>query len=110
MSGAPGAGAAARDGGTSPSGQFATWTARLADHPAGTAVLFGLAVLEACVFPAPTEAAFVALGLARPRRSWYLAAVATIGSLVGATVGYAVGAAYFEQVGRPLLERVGLLD
>jgi membrane protein YqaA with SNARE-associated domain len=67
-------------------------------------------VLEACVFPAPTEAAFVALGLARPRRSWYLAAVATVGSLVGATVGYAIGAAYFERVGRPLLEGVGLLD
>ena len=93
-----------------PAPQVAGWALRLADHPAGAAVLFALAVLEACVFPAPTEAAFVALGLARPRRAWRLAAVATSGSLVGAAVGYALGAAYFERLGRPLLEAVGLLD
>jgi membrane protein YqaA with SNARE-associated domain len=93
-----------------PARQVAGWARRLAVHPAGGAVLFALAVLEACVFPAPTEAAFVALGLAEPRRSWRLAAVATAGSLVGAGVGYAMGAAYFERLGRPLLEAVGLLD
>lgn len=86
------------------------WARRLGDHPAGAAVLFVLAVLEACVFPAPTEAAFVALGLARPARSWRLAVVATSGSLVGAAIGYLVGAAYFGRIGRPLLESVGLLD
>jgi membrane protein YqaA with SNARE-associated domain len=68
-----------------------------------------LAVLEACVFPAPTEAAFVALGLARPRRSWWLAGVATGGSLVGAGIGYTLGATAFERLGRPLLESAGLL-
>jgi membrane protein YqaA with SNARE-associated domain len=109
VSGAP-VPSAAGGGGAPPGARAAGWALRLADHPAGTALLFLLAVLEACVFPAPTEAAFVALGLARPRRSWYLAAVATVGSLVGATVGYAIGAAYFERVGRPLLEGVGLLD
>lgn len=85
------------------------WVQRIADHPAGSPVLFLLAVLEACVFPAPTEAVFVALGLARPRRSWRLAAVAVGGSLLGAAIGYAVGAVWFERIGEPLLDSVGLL-
>ena len=96
--------------GNDPARQTGPWALQLVEHPAGTAVLVALAVLEACVFPAPTEAAFVALGFAHPRRSWRLAAAVTAGSLVGAAVGYAVGAAYFERVGRPLLEAVGLLD
>ena len=111
-----GAGAPADANGAAPSGsdehrrRVAPWALRLAEHPAGAAVLFALAVLEACVLPAPTEAAFVALGFARPHRSWRLAAVATAGSLVGAAVGYAVGAAYFARLGEPLLAAVGLLD
>ena len=85
------------------------WARRIAEHPAGAAALFLLAVLEACVFPAPTEALFLALGIGQPRRSWRLAGVATGGSLVGAAVGYTIGAAYFERAGRPLLVWAGLL-
>ena len=86
------------------------WAHRLAAHPAGPAALFVLAVLEACLFPAPTEILFVALGVGAPRRSWRLAAVATAGSVVGAAVGYGVVALYFERAGRPLLAWAGLLN
>lgn len=85
------------------------WAVRLAEHRYGAVVLFVLAILEACVFPAPTEAVFLALGVGRPRRSWQLAAVATAGSLVGAGIGYLIGAAFFERLGQPLLARTGLL-
>ena len=37
------------------------WILRWADHPSGPLVLVLMAVLEACVFPAPTEAMFIAL-------------------------------------------------
>jgi len=86
----------------------AGWVSRWGEHPAGAAVLFLLAVLEACVFPAPTEVLFVALGLGRPRRSWWLAAIATLGSVTGALIGYTFGAGFYRQLGAPLLERVGL--
>ena len=80
---------------------------RWARHPAGPALLFGFAVLEGTLFPAPTEALFLALALGRPRRVGWLLAVAVAGSVGGGTLGYFLGAAFFESVGRPLLEWSG---
>lgn len=82
---------------------------RWAAHPAGPALLFAFAVLEGCLFPAPTEALQAALAVARPRLGWQLAALATAGSVAGGLVSYAVGALFFERLGAPLLERHGLL-
>lgn len=82
---------------------------RWAAHPLGPALLFLSGVLEACLFPAPTEALLVALALARPGRAWRLGALATAGGVVGAALGYWIGASLFERVGRPLLEWQGLM-
>lgn len=84
--------------------------ARWAGHPAGPALLFAFAVVEGCLFPAPTEALYAALALARPRRAWALAAVAAAGSVVGGAIGWTFGAALFERVGRPVLASYGLLE
>ena len=83
---------------------------RWARHPAGPALLFAVAVVEGCLFPAPTEALYAALALARPRRAWALAAVAAAGSVVGGVIGWTFGAALFERVGRPVLGSYGLLE
>jgi membrane protein YqaA with SNARE-associated domain len=88
-----------------PGGRIERWAA----HPLGPALLFLFAVLEACLFPAPTEALFLALAVGRPGRSWRLAALATAGGVVGAAAGYAMGAAFFERLGRPVLAWHGLL-
>lgn len=80
------------------------WALRAGEHPAGPWVLVLFAIMEAFVFPAPTEALFLALALARPRRSWALAALATAASVAGGVVGYHVGAFFFDRVGRPVLE------
>lgn len=98
-----------RAGPVTPWARLAAWVVRLAEHRYGAGVLFVLAILEACVFPAPTEAVFLALGVGRPRRSWRLAAIATAGSLVGAGLGYLIGASFFASVGQPLLVWAGLL-
>lgn len=90
------------------SGRVERWVERWGAHPLGPAALFAAAVLEACLFPAPTEAVFLALALARPRRAWRLAALATAGGVVGAGVGYWIGASFFERVGQPVLEWYGL--
>ena len=87
-------------------GRLLTW----ADRPAGAAVLVVLALLEATVFPGPTEAMLVALTLARPRRAWAFAALATGASVAGGLIGYQLGAVFFESVTRPLLASYGLLD
>lgn len=83
--------------------------ARWAAHPAGPALLFLCAVVEGCLFPAPTEALYAALALARPRRAWALAGLAAAGSVAGGVVGWTFGAALFERVGRPVLGSYGLL-
>jgi membrane protein YqaA with SNARE-associated domain len=68
------------------------------------------AVVEGCLFPAPTEALYAALALARPRRAWALAGLAAAGSVVGGVVGWTFGAALFDRVGRPVLGSYGLLQ
>ncbi len=83
---------------------------RWARHPAGPALLFVFAVMEGCLFPAPTEALYAALALSRPQRAWTLAGVAAAGSVAGGAIGWTFGAALFERVGRPVLGSYGLLE
>jgi membrane protein YqaA with SNARE-associated domain len=97
---------AAREPGT---GDAPARLERWARHPAGPVLLFVFAVVEGCLFPAPTEALYAALALARPRRAWALAGVAAAGSVVGGMIGWTFGAALFERVGRPVLDSCGLL-
>jgi membrane protein YqaA with SNARE-associated domain len=82
---------------------------RLADHPGGIAALVALALLEATVFPGPTEAMLIALTLGRRERVTLYAVVAVAASLVGGIIGYHLGARMFDDVARPLLESYGLL-
>lgn len=86
------------------------WILRWADHPTGPLVLALMAILEACVFPAPTEAMFIALALGRPRRSWWFAGLASAASVAGGVTGYYLGAALFDEIARPVLSWYGLTD
>ena len=76
----------------------------------GVLVLVVSAVIEATIFPAPTEAALVVMTIARPGRAWILAGVATAASVAGGLVGYIIAASYFPTVVAPLLDAYGLLD
>ena len=69
--------------------------------------LVGCAVLEGTLFPAPTEALFLALALARPRGVGWLVAPAVAGSVGGGTLGYMLGAAFFDSLGHRLLQMSG---
>ena len=81
-----------------------------ADRPAGVGILVLFAMLEATVFPGPTEVMLLALTLGRPQRAWLFAAIATAASVVGSIIGYQLGIALFGEVVRPLLASYGLLD
>lgn len=80
----------------------------LADRPIGTVILVVLALLEATVFPGPTEAMLIALTLGRRQRVIWYASVATLASVVGAVGGYFLGATVFADVVEPLLRSYGL--
>ena len=86
------------------------WVLGWADRPSGPALLVLLALLEATVFPAPTEALLIALALGRPRRAWWLGALAAVASVLGGLAGYWLGSVFFDRLGQPLLASYGLLE
>lgn len=73
-------------------------------------VLVLLTLLEATIFPAPTEAMLLAMCVSQPRRSWWFAALAAAGSLVGGVIGYHLGAFTFAEVGAPVLQWLGFQE
>lgn len=83
---------------------------RLAAGRWGAVLLILFALLEATLFPAPTEAMLIALVLANPRRVWLLAAVAAGASVAGGLIGYWLGAAFFATLVEPLLDLYGFLS
>ena len=100
-----------REGGEStPPGPVLARLLALADRPAGVVVLVVLALLEATVFPGPTEAMLLALTLGRPKRAWWFAGIATAASVVGGVIGYQLGATLFAEVVRPVLATYGFTD
>ncbi|HEY0023607.1 MAG TPA: VTT domain-containing protein [Longimicrobium sp.] len=85
--------------------RWARWTG----GRAGPVLLFACAVVEGCLVPAPTEAVFAALAIARPRRAWALGALAAAGSVLGGVIAWHLGATAFDRYGQPLLARYGLM-
>lgn len=69
--------------------------------PYGPLGLFVLAFSESSFFPIPPDLLLIALALANPKTSFYLAAITTAGSVLGAIFGYFIGL----KGGRPLLRR-----
>lgn len=85
------------------------WLLEYAERPGGVIILVVLALLEATVFPAPTEAMLLALAIARPRRAWWLGGIAAVASAAGGIIGYQLGSAVFQEVAQPVLASQGLL-
>ena len=85
------------------------WLLARADRPGGVLILVVLALLEATLFPAPTEAMLLALAIARPRRAWWLGGVAAVASAAGGIIGYHLGLTLFTEVAQPVLASRGLM-
>ena len=83
------------------------WTLRLADTRYAMWALALVAFIESSVFPIPPDILMIPMILARPRRAWEIAALATLASVIGGLAGYWIGDALFESVGRPVLEFYG---
>ena len=83
--------------------------AALAERPVGAVVLVLLALLEATVFPGPTEAMLIALTLGRRDRVLWFVALAISASVTGGIAGYFLGATLFDDLVRPLFESYGMM-
>jgi len=69
------------------------WVMRWADTPYGSPAMGALAFSEAIYFPVPADILLLALCLARPRRSFFFAAVCVTFSIIGGSVAFALGLA-----------------
>ena len=68
------------------------WVLHWADTPYGTPALGALAFAESSFFPVPPDVLLIALGIGRPKLSFFYALVCSCASIVGGLLGYAIGA------------------
>ena len=72
--------------------------------------LLALAVAEASFFPVPVEALLLPMMFATPSRAWFLALLATVGTVVGGVAGYVIGLFLQDAVAWPVLEFYGYTE
>jgi len=84
------------------------WTLSWAEHPAALYALFFIALIESSVFPIPPDILLMALSLGKPASALRFAAIATLGSTVGAMLGYGIGLFLFSSVGQVIVDFYGL--
>ncbi len=102
----------AEDGarGNRPSGlqRFFAQLQQWADAGWSGSVVFAWGLLQGCVFPGIADVFFVPLALARPKRAYVLALLATSGTLIGSVILYAAGASALTLLQGPGAEWLGL--
>ena len=76
--------------------------------PYGVWALFFLAVAESSFFPIPPDLFLIALCIANPKKSFFYAAVCSVGSVLGGMAGYALGLGFMDVIGTRILEWYGL--
>lgn len=80
------------------------WTMGLAGHRRATWALGGVSFAESSFFPIPPDVILIPMILAKRKRAFVYALLATITSVLGGIAGYLIGMFLFEALGQPLLE------
>jgi membrane protein YqaA with SNARE-associated domain len=83
------------------------WMIKAAQSPRAVWILFGLSFAESSFFPLPPDLMLVPMCVAKPGRSFYYAAICTLGSVLGGIAGYCIGDFLFAQVGEPIINAYG---
>jgi membrane protein YqaA with SNARE-associated domain len=76
----------------------------LSARPAAPFWLFGIAFAEASFFPIPPDALLIPMALAQPRKAFWFALIATIGSVLGGALGYAIGFLLLAKLAQPIID------
>lgn len=86
------------------------WTLALAGRKTAEIWLAIIAFVESSVFLVPADVLFVPMALARPKRAYRFALVATVASTLGGIAGYMLGSYAYEALAKPVLSFYGKLD
>lgn len=86
------------------------WTLALAARETAEVWLAVIAFVESSVFLIPADVLFLPMALARPKRAYRFALIATVASVLGGIAGYLLGHYAFEAIAKPVLSFYGKLD
>lgn len=86
------------------------WTMNLAGRPTAEIWLAIIAFVESSVFLVPADVLFIPMALARPKRAYRYALVATAFSVLGGVAGWYLGYYAYDQLAKPILAFYGKLD
>ena len=86
------------------------WVLALSARKSAEVWLFIIAVVESSFFLIPADVLFLPMALARPKRAYRLAFIATAGSVLGGILGYFLGLYLFELLAKPVLSAFGELQ
>jgi membrane protein YqaA with SNARE-associated domain len=86
------------------------WTLSLAARKSAEYWLAFIAFIESSIFLVPADVLFLPMAIARPKRAYRYAFVATVASVLGGIAGWFLGYYAYETIARPVLEFYGKLD
>jgi membrane protein YqaA with SNARE-associated domain len=86
------------------------WIISLSESNRAPFALAAVAFAESSFFPIPPDVILIPMSLARPRRAWHYAAIATIASVSGGVLGYFIGALLYDTIGQWLIHLYGYAD
>ncbi len=79
--------------------RFYDWMMSYSAHPRANWVLAGVSFTESSFFPLPPDPLYLAMLMANRERTWHLATLCTISSVLGGLLGYYIGYTLFETIG-----------
>jgi len=80
------------------------WVLSWAHRKYSNTALFILAFMESSFFPIPPDVLQMALSVSRPKKSFWYACIASVGSVLGAILGYFIGLFLYDSVGKLIIE------
>lgn len=86
------------------------WTMKAARHKYASYYLSFMSFAESVFFPIPVDIMLAPMSLAKPKKAWYYAMLATVFSVIGGIVGYYLGYALYDSFVQPIIESVGYQD
>jgi membrane protein YqaA with SNARE-associated domain len=90
--------------------RFYDWIMSYSSHPHAEWVLASVSFAESSFFPLPPDPLYMAMLIANRERTWYLATLCTVSSVVGGLLGYYIGYTLFESIGEWIIHTYKLED
>ena len=84
------------------------WILSFANHPYAIWILGAVSFAESSFFPIPPDPLYIAMLLARREKTWQLAIICTLSSVIGGWLGYGIGYGLYESLGELIVQTYGL--